>query len=372
MRHLIKPTLTLALICSISAGAIGFTHTTTTRVIAERRQKEFNLAIQTLLPEATHFEEVRGEDSHYILASRGSDQIGAIVPVTTKGYGGDMVILVAFRPDGSVHDVTIFSHSETSGIGDKVLDSRFLGQFINKTVQDKFAVGGDIQAISGATVSSRAVISGVKKAVSTHQQQVAGIGSVEEPLDLARIPDGVYQGSADGFKSKITVEVAMTAGKRADVKVVAIDDTPEIADGAVAEIKKRIVAQQNWKVDAVSGATYTSGGMMNAVKAALSADAGGAASITFDRVVDGEYTGEAAGFGGPISVKVHVAGGKLTKVEILSHKETPGVADPAFKGIPKAMIEKQSVEVDVISGATIVSEAVIEAVKKALASASSR
>ncbi len=372
MRHLIKPTLTLALICSISAGAIGYTHTTTTRVIEERRQKEFNLAIQSLLPEATHFEEVRGEDAHHILASRGSDPIGAILPVITKGYGGEMTVLVAFNRDGSVHDVHVFSHAETAGIGDKVLNPTFLDQFANKTAKDKFSVGGDVQAISGATVSSRAVISGVKTAVLAHQEQVAGAAPVEEPIDLAQAKDGVYHGSADAFKSKATVEVTVAGGKITDVKVTAIDDTPEIAGGAVTTIAKRIVAEQQWKVDVVTGATFSSQGVMNAVKAALSSAAGGAAGTKFDQLADGEYIGEAAAFGGPLKLKLQIAGGQLTKVDILSHSETAGISDPAFRDIPRAMVEKQTAEVDAVSGATYSSEGIIEAVKKALEGAPKR
>lgn len=371
MRHLIKPTLTLALICSISAGAIGFTHTTTTTVIAERRQKEFALSIQRLMPAATHFEEIRAEESHHILASRGSERVGSIVPITIKGYGGEMTLLVAFNPDGGIHDVKVFSHAETAGIGDKILGVTFLSQFANKTTKDRLAVGDDVTAISGATVSSRAVISGVKKALLTHQAKVSGVKPVEEPVDLAQVKDGVYQGSADGFKSKVTVEVSVAGGKLTDVKVTGIDDTPEIADGAVTEIAKRIIAKQNWKVDAVSGATFTSEGVMNAVKTALSVTAG-SAGIKFDQLADGEYTGEAAGFGGPLRLKLQIAGGKLTKVDILSHEETAGISDPACTGMPKAIIAKQSVEVDVVSGATYTSQGIIDAVKKAVEGAPSR
>ncbi|HAM62975.1 MAG: hypothetical protein A2Y20_08155 [Firmicutes bacterium GWF2_51_9] len=82
---------------------------------------------------------------------------------------------------------------------------------------------------------------------------------------------------------------------------------------------------------------------------------------------DGQYEGTGQGKYGPIVVKVEVKSDKITKVLIVSHSETPGISDPAIQGIPLAIIEKQNTkEVDVFSGATVTSQAILDAVDEAL------
>ncbi|MDI3538672.1 MAG: hypothetical protein PWP58_1633 [Bacillota bacterium] len=88
---------------------------------------------------------------------------------------------------------------------------------------------------------------------------------------------------------------------------------------------------------------------------------------------DGTFTGEGQGMGGPVKVSVEIKEGKINKVEVVEHAETPGISDPAIEQVPKAIVEKQGVDgVDVVSGATVTSKAIIEAVKSALEQAASK
>jgi fumarate reductase flavoprotein subunit len=84
---------------------------------------------------------------------------------------------------------------------------------------------------------------------------------------------------------------------------------------------------------------------------------------------DGTYTGEGQGHNGPVKVNVEVSGGKIKTVTITDHTETAGIADAAIERVPKAIIEKQSTQVDAVSGATYTSKAIMDAVTSALASA---
>ncbi|MGN0775831.1 MAG: C-GCAxxG-C-C family (seleno)protein [Candidatus Ventricola sp.] len=79
-----------------------------------------------------------------------------------------------------------------------------------------------------------------------------------------------------------------------------------------------------------------------------------------------EYIGEANGFGGPIKVKVTMDGDKIAKIDVLSHGDTPGICDKAFNTIPQAIIDAQSTQVDVASGATFSSQGIMAAVEDAL------
>ena len=80
-----------------------------------------------------------------------------------------------------------------------------------------------------------------------------------------------------------------------------------------------------------------------------------------------EYIGVSNGFGGEMKVKVTMAGDQIAKIDILSHKETAGISDPAFASIPEAIIAAQSTEVDAVANATVSSKAIMAAVADALA-----
>ncbi len=115
--------------------------------------------------------------------------------------------------------------------------------------------------------------------------------------------------------------------------------------------------------------------MTKLIKAALTAGlvlgmtACGSGSDT--AAAGGKYTGTSPnGKGGDVTVEVELDGaGKITAVNVTSHSETEGIADPALEQIPAAIVEKQSLSVDSVSGATITSEAIKEAVAEAIKSA---
>ena len=95
-------------------------------------------------------------------------------------------------------------------------------------------------------------------------------------------------------------------------------------------------------------------------------DGGGSGTAGYK---DGTYTGEADGFHGPVKVSVEIKGGKIASVEITEHEETAGVSDDAIAEIPRKIVGASSTDVDVESGATVTSEAIIKAVSNALADA---
>lgn len=81
---------------------------------------------------------------------------------------------------------------------------------------------------------------------------------------------------------------------------------------------------------------------------------------------DGTFTGSANGMGGALTVSVTVEGGRITSVEVTDHKETPMISDPAPEQLPGAIVEAQSVDLDVVAGASVTSRAILEAVSNAL------
>ena len=84
---------------------------------------------------------------------------------------------------------------------------------------------------------------------------------------------------------------------------------------------------------------------------------------------DGIYEGAAAGMGGELTISVTIEGGGIAAVEVLSHSETPGISDPAIADIPASILENGSPDVDTVSGCTVTSKAITEAVAVALSNA---
>lgn len=165
--------------------------------------------------------------------------------------------------------------------------------------------------------------------------------------------DGVYVGTAKGHNGPVTLEVTVEGGKIVDIKVLEHKETPFLSDAGFAVINA-IIEKQSTDVNTVTGATYTSKAVIEAVKNALGI------------LTDGKYVGQGQGFKSTISVEVIVENGKITAINILSHGETPFLSDAALDTVPKAIIAAQSTDVDTVTGATGTSRGIIAAVKNAL------
>lgn len=178
------------------------------------------------------------------------------------------------------------------------------------------------------------------------------------------LTDGVYNGSGQGFKSTVELAVTVSGGKVVAIDVVAQDETPFIAGKAFDQLIPAIIQAQSAEIDGVSGATRTSNAIKEAYQNALGG--GTAAAVALD-LKDGQYKGTAKGFASDITVEVTVAGGKISAVKVVEANDTPGISDGAIKDMPEKFVQAQSTDVDVVSGATMTSKGIIEAVKAALA-----
>lgn len=205
--------------------------------------------------------------------------------------------------------------------------------------------------------------------------------------------DGTYTGTGTGFSGPITVQVVVEGGKIKDITVVSsTDDSPYLQNASA--LLKQIVALQSTNVDTVSGATYSSVGLISAVRDALQKAGGSSASDSALPVLaasesqnktsenapaveaiaepaayrDGVYTGTGTGFGGQMTVQVTVSGGKITDIQVLSSKDDSPYLQNAC-ALLQNIIVSQSTNVDAVSGATYSSAGLIEAVRNALANA---
>ena len=129
------------------------------------REKELNEKMMTLLPGSTTFAEeaYTGEDTNIATVYKG--ETGYVVETTTAGYAGPIRMLVGVNNDGQVTGLQVRSMEETFGLGAEALtDWKFLAQFLR--TEGEAEVGADIDAISGATVTSKAITRSVNSAVA--------------------------------------------------------------------------------------------------------------------------------------------------------------------------------------------------------------
>ena len=202
------------------------------------------------------------------------------------------------------------------------------------------------------------------------------------------VKDGTYKGSANGYGGKVTVNVTVSKKTMTAIDVVsAPGETDSFFQRAKGVIDEMLTAQST-DVDVVSGATYSSNGIIGAVKNALfgtesnnataaAANAGNAAGSapSVSKVSesgtwkDGTYTGSGKGFGGTISVKVTVKDGKISAIDVTSASGETASYFSKAKGIIPKMISGQTTNVDAASGATYSSNGIITAVRNALSKA---
>lgn len=206
-------------------------------------------------------------------------------------------------------------------------------------------------------------------------------------FDLA---DGVYKGSATGYRGSVTVAVTILDKKIVSIDILSASDDEAFFNRAKGVID-RIISSQSLDVDVVSGATYSSNGIIGAVKNALtgekdngvtgkskqestsesesdSSSAEIAAVQDASAYKDGTYYGTGKGFAGNIKVKVDIAGGKISAISIVSTKDGDSYVKSA-SSLLDTIVEKQSTNVDTVSGATFSSRGIIAAVRSALSRA---
>jgi len=155
----------LTLICSVVALMLAVIDTVTKDTIAANTEKEKVEAISRIFGDIDGALVADGEDHEIYLVMKDGDAIGYTVTVKPQGYGGEIEMLVGISPEKTVVGTQIISMSETPGVGSRVKsDPDFLPQFEGRG--EAFVIGENVDAISGASISSKAVTAGINEALS--------------------------------------------------------------------------------------------------------------------------------------------------------------------------------------------------------------
>ena len=185
MKDILKLGITLFAICAVAALVLGVTNNITAPVIEERNIQASNEARKIVLSEADEFKELDGMNSDIVLevyeGIKDGQVIGYTIKTSSKGYGGAIELMVGISKDGKITGVEIGNHSETPGLGSKATEPIFKNQYVDKDVSNSLLVvkgsannDNEISAISGATITSNGVTSGVNAAMKIYNEKLSG------------------------------------------------------------------------------------------------------------------------------------------------------------------------------------------------------
>ena len=324
-------------------------------------------------------------------AVKGSfDLTDGVYKGTGTGYAGEITVAVQIK-DKQIVAIDILSSSDDAAFfkrAQAVIDKIIEGQTL------------EVDTVSGATYSSRGIISAVKNALTgekdsgTTGQSQSGSGaaagsstSVQAVEDPSAYKDGTYYGTGTGFGGTLKVKVEISGGKITSIQIMENQDGSEYISKASALINT-IIQNQSTNVDTVSGATYSSVGIIQAVRNALSqaavstsgtttsgeaGNAGNSGNQNQDTSAatgnfpykEGIYYGTAEGYSGNVSVAVVIQEKSIKAILITETSDDEAFFQRAM-GVVKNVLKTQRTEVDTVSGATYSSKGILGAIQNAL------
>jgi len=179
----------LFLISALSGLALGYVYSITKAPIAAAKKAKIENAIREVLPEfdslssgytVMAYDGTKPTDSLVFFdAQKDGKWVGtAVNTYTMKGFSGLVKLMIGFKPDGSINKISVLDHRETPGLGSKMTTPKFLNQFDGQnpaTYQLKVTKdGGSVDAITAATISSRAFCDAADRAYKTFKQNKGG------------------------------------------------------------------------------------------------------------------------------------------------------------------------------------------------------
>ena len=159
-----KPIVVLCAICIVITGALAATNSVTAPIIEAATIAAQNAARIELLPEADGFTSVEVAVENVSDVSVANNGVGTVITSAGKGYGGTITVMTAFTPDGVIKQIKITEQAETAGLGSKIVSEASFQESFAGLPAAPFTVI-DIDAITGATISSKAVTAAVNSAV---------------------------------------------------------------------------------------------------------------------------------------------------------------------------------------------------------------
>ena len=156
--------IVLVIISMASGAVLALSYAVTNPTIQEQARQKLEQSVLIVIPGATQMEEIQKDDiTIYIGLDDEGNKKGIAFKTAGSGFNGPIEIMVGYDPkEGKLLGIEILSMTETPGLGARIKDEAFRSQFKGKSVEDEFVAKQDVEAISGATISSTAVASAIK------------------------------------------------------------------------------------------------------------------------------------------------------------------------------------------------------------------
>lgn len=189
MGKVLRLGLILAAFCAIAAFGLSYTYGKTWGLIEKQIVENRLKAARKVLPAVQGNEGLTELAKESVDAVRGKVEIldrvftgsdpqgnpaGYAIQLLPRGYGGPITLMVGVAPDGTVIDTAVVEHKETPGLGTEIENPAWKKQFAGKSVGSALTINKDVDSISGATVSSKAMLRGVKGALAAHAELTGG------------------------------------------------------------------------------------------------------------------------------------------------------------------------------------------------------
>lgn len=347
MKETLRLGIILLLISAVAAGILALSNEVTGPIIAEREREEAFGAFLELFPDAEDFVEIdeallaeiqsTNKNVNGVLEAKSGDQtIGYAFQVSAGGYGGIVNAIAGINTDNTIAGIRIGTHSETPNLGDAIEKPSFTDTYVGKTAEEKLvavaspSAENEVLSISGATISSFAVLSGVNDATDAYLRYFTNI------------------------------EVAPV-----------IEETPEEKE---ARFMSELFADADEFLPVEASVLDTIMADNRFVKEIITANAGGEVIGYIFKTISGGYGGEI-----PVMTGINLDG-TLTGIRVGSNSETPGlgtkIEEANFtstfegKGTEEALVAvgapSSDNEVLLISGATVSTDGVLYGVNGAI------
>lgn len=401
----------LAIVSALAGGLLAAVNEVTAAKINANALAEVMGSLEKVFPGTTYAEITDYTDeSGLVTGVYQAEGQGYMFQVETSGFKDTIKFVLGIDNDSKIVGYDVIAIAETSGIGSRVAEDDFRNTVIGKTTGDK------VDTLSGATISSTAVVKGLDAAKAVYASLTGNAAPApstpaapeaskepETPASTATVLDQKADGSqvtvtveAKGFQGNNTYTVVLDSDKQEIVSVAmtTFNDTPGVGDAVNDEYLAGFAGLNSEDalngVDVKSGATYTSNSAIDAVKAAWNAVFAEAGQDAADQPVAGDdsnetavlksedgalktYTATTKGFQGDNEYEIVIDTDKqeVVSVKMTSFNDTTGIGDAVndeyLAGFAGLKSDDEIAKVDVKSGATFTSNSAIEAVRAAFA-----
>lgn len=176
-RQMVNLGVTLLVVGLVAALGLGLTYTVTREKIEEQDRLAGAKAAADAMPGIKDPAELKMDAERLKRAKKAVPDVqgvltsdrGTVITLETKAYGGPMSLAIGIDLEGEVTGIAVVSNKETMGLGSKALEAGYFKNFVGKTAKDRLEIKKDVQGITGATVTSKAVALQVKQALEAWQ-----------------------------------------------------------------------------------------------------------------------------------------------------------------------------------------------------------